>query len=246
MRGNMRLQFVVCRALQREAYLCAARSAHIVDVVLMPQGLHEQPDRLREELQKAVERATDGAGVVYDATLLGYGLCSNGLAGLHAPIPLVLPRAHDCITLLLGSKESYQQYFDSHHGIYWYSAGWIEHSLQPGRERRERTYREYVEKYGEDNAEYLMEMEQTWMKEYSFATYIDWGFPLSGEYRRYTKECADYLKWSFDEVRGDPRLFMKLVNGEWDDHDFLVVKPGEQIAPDVNHPGIVRAEPRPG
>ena len=45
----MRLQWIVCRVLQREAYLCAARSPHVVDLVLMPQGLHFE---VLEEIQK--------------------------------------------------------------------------------------------------------------------------------------------------------------------------------------------------
>jgi hypothetical protein len=238
----MRFQFIVCKALQREAYLCAAQSKHIVDVVTMPQGLHEQPDKLRQELQEALNRTADPAGNPYDASLMGYGLCSNGLAGLHCGITLVIPRAHDCITLLLGSKEVYKAYFDTHKGVYWYSAGWIEHSLQPGRERRERTFSKYVEQYGEDNAGYLMELEEKWMTEYSNATYIDWALPLSDQYRKYTRECAEYLNWNFDEVQGNPGLLMRLVNGEWDDGDFLVVQPGHNTAPDVNNPGIIKSE----
>ena len=39
------------------------------------------------------------------------------------------------------------------------------------RHRYELQLAEYTEKYGEDNAQYLMEVEQTWMKEYSWATY---------------------------------------------------------------------------
>ena len=198
----MRFQFIVCKALQREAYLCAAQSKHIVDVVLMPQGLHEQPDKLRQKAQEALNRTSDAAGHPYDATLMGYGLCSNGVAGLQCGITLVIPRAHDCITLLLGSKEAYKTYFDSHKGVYWYSAGWIEHSLQPGRERREQTFKKYVEQYGEDNAEYLMEMEEKWMKEYSNATYIDWGLPLSNQYRKYTRECAEYLNGTMTKFKG--------------------------------------------
>jgi hypothetical protein len=238
----MRFQFIVCKTLEREAYLCAARSKHVVDVVLMPQGLHEQLDKLRQEVQEALNKTADAAGQPYDASLMGYGLCSNGVAGLQCEIPLVIPRAHDCITLLLGSKEAYKKYFDAHKGVYWYSAGWIEHSLQPGRERCDKNLKKYVEQYGEDNAGYLMEMEEKWMKEYSQATYIDWGWPLSDQYRKYTHECAEYLKWKYDEVQGNPSLLMRLVNGEWDDEDFLVVRPGQRTAPDVNNPGIIKAE----
>ena len=62
----------------------------------------------------------------YDAVLLGYGLCSNGLVGMGArSIPLVVPRAHDCITLFLGSKERYLQYFQDNPGVYFMTSGWI-------------------------------------------------------------------------------------------------------------------------
>ena len=172
----MRLQFIICKVMQREAYYCAARSRNIVDVAVMPQGLHNEPEKLRSEVQKALDATSDIQGRPYDALLLGYGLCSNGIVGLHSQIPIVVPRGHDCITLLLGSKDRYKEYFDSHRGVYWFSPGWIETDNQPGKERFERTLKEYIEKFGEDNAEYLMETEKNWMKEYNWATYIDWGF----------------------------------------------------------------------
>jgi hypothetical protein len=161
----MRVQFIACKVMQREAYFCAARSKNTVDIVLMPQGLHENPDNLRSEVQGALEKVDDLHGRRYDASLLGYGLCSNGIVGLSAKIPIVIPRGHDCVTLLLGSKEKYREYFDSHRGIYWYSSGWIGAGNPPGKERYEKTLDEYREKYGEDNAKYLMETEQKWMKE---------------------------------------------------------------------------------
>ena len=175
----MRFQFIVCKVMQREAYLCAGRSENVVDIVLMEQGLHNEPEKLRCEVQKTLERTSDIQGKRYDASLLGYGLCSNGIAGLCAKIPLVVPRGHDCITLLLGSKERYKEYFDSHRGVYWYSPGWMDTGTQPGKERYELTLKQYREKYGEDNTQYLMGLEQKWMKEYNWATYIDWSLPNS-------------------------------------------------------------------
>ncbi|MHC4144446.1 MAG: DUF1638 domain-containing protein, partial [Planctomycetota bacterium] len=139
----MRLQFIACKVMQREAYFCAARSKNVVDVVLMEQGLHDTPDELRRQVQKALGNTLDIQGHPYDASLLGYGLCSNGIVGLSATIPIVVPRGHDCITLLLGSKERYQEYFDSHRGVYWYSAGWIEAGKPPGKDRYERMLAEY-------------------------------------------------------------------------------------------------------
>ena len=238
----MRLQFIVCKVMQREAYYCAARSKNIVDIVLMEQGLHDQPDRLRAEVQKALETTTDIHNRPYDATLLGYGLCSNGIAGLAARIPIVVARAHDCITLLLGSKEKYKQYFDSHRGVYWYSPGWIEHAKQPGKERYEELLEEYTRKYGPENAQYLMEVEQTWMKEYNWAAYVDWGLGDSDRYREYTKACAEFLNWGYDELRGNPDLMQRMVDGDWNEDDFLVVRPGRKIAENVTEDGIIKAE----
>ena len=209
---------------------------------LMPQGLHEQPDKLRSEVQTSLNRTQDDKGRNYDASLLGYGLCSNGIVGLSAKIPLVIPRGHDCITLLLGSKEKYRQYFDTHRGVYWYSPGWIKTGGQPGKERYQRTLKTYLDKYGLDNAEYLMSMEQNWMSEYSWATYIDWGFDNSEKEKIYTRICAEYLGWKYDEIKGDPSLCQKLLDGSWNDSDFLIIKPGRKITEDLTDNGIIKVQ----
>jgi len=237
----MRLQFITCKVMQREVYFCAARSKNVVDIVLMEQSLHDQPDKLRTQVQKALDNTCDINGRPYDASLLGYGLCSNGIAGLSAKIPIVVPRGHDCITLLFGSKDKYKEYFDSHRGVYWYSPGWIESGKQPSRERCEKLLKEYKEKYGEDNARYLMEVEQKWIKEYNWATYIDWGLADSDRYKEYTKRCAEFLGWNYDQLEGDPGLMQRLVDGQWNESEFLVVKPGQKIAEDLTSDGIIGA-----
>jgi hypothetical protein len=237
----MRLQFIVCKVMQREAYYCAARSPNIVDVVVMRQGLHNEVETLRREVQKALDATTDIQGKPYDASLLGYGLCSNGIVGLHSGIPVVVPRGHDCITLLLGSKDRYKEYFGSHRGVYWFSPGWIETDNQPGEERFERTLKEYIEKFGEDNAQYLIETEQNWMKEYNWAAYIDWGFANNEQEKQFTKRAAEFLNWKYDEMKGDSGLMQRLVDGQWNEKEFLIVRPGERIAEDLTSEGIIRA-----
>jgi len=209
----------------------------------MPQGLHEKPDQLRRELRMALERTEDSRGRRYDASVLGYGLCSNGIVGLSATIPFVVARGHDCITLLLGSKEKYRQYFDTHRGVYWYSAGWIEANNQPGKERYEQTLTEYRQKYGEENADYLMEVEQSWIQQYNLAAYIDWPLGNSARYRQYTRRCAEFMQWSYDEVKGDPSLMQQLLDGPWPDEQFLLVQPSQKIVENLTSEGIVAAEP---
>ena len=238
----MRLKFVTCKVMQREAYLCASRSRNIIDIVQMPQGLHDTPDLLRSEVQKELDKTADVSGKSYDAVLLGYCLCSNGITGLHSDIPVVVARGHDCMTLLLGSRHRYQDYFDTHKGIYWYSIGWIEqcNTFRPGKERFEKILSEYTDKYGEDNAQYLMEMEQNWINEYKRATFIDWGLQGTQAAKAYTRECAAFMHWEYDEIKGNPSLMQRLLDGDWDDEDFLVVKPGQTIQEDLTNPGIMK------
>jgi hypothetical protein len=240
----VRFACLCCEVLFREFSLAAALSPATIDLVLMPQGLHNTPAELRRRVQEEIDRLENGPAYVhaenteaippprYDAILLGYALCSNGVVGLSSQrLPLVIPRGHDCITILLGSKERYREYFDTHHGVYWYSSGWIERTLQPGRERRELTLQRYTKLYGEDNAEYLMEMEQNWYTEYEWATYINWELPTAERDRQFTRACAEYLGWNFDEVQADRQLIYDFLGGQWDSARFLTVQPGECIEP---------------
>lgn len=249
----MRIACIYCDVLFRECCLAAAESSATIDFIGLPQGLHRNPAELRRRVQGEIDRLEAGHELAvseethsipipsYDAILLGYALCSNGVVGLTTQrTPLVIPRGHDCITLLLGSKSRYQEYFDSHHGVYWYSSGWIERTMQPGKERWELTRRMYLEQYGEENGEYLMEIEQNWYKEYRWATYIDWGLSTSERDRQYTRECAQYLGWEYDELIGDRRLLYDFLGGRWKSEDFLVVPPGACIEPG-HDPGILKA-----
>ena len=118
----MRLKCLTCEVLARPVYLCAAQSSHVVDVELFQRGLHNQPPDLRASLQAHIEAASG-----YDAVVLAYGLCGQGTLGLIAHhAPLVIPRAHDCITLFLGDRQRYQFQFDHYPGTYWYTQDYLE------------------------------------------------------------------------------------------------------------------------
>ena len=121
----MRLKCLCCEAFARPIYLYAAQSPHIVDVELFRIGLHTHPVDLRQQLQSAINAVPADAG--YDAVVLAYGLCGKATAGLTAKnAPLVLPRAHDCITLFLGSRERYTREFNRCPGTYWYALDYVE------------------------------------------------------------------------------------------------------------------------
>ena len=113
--------------------------------------------------------------------------------------PLVIPRAHDCITLFLGSKERYTKRFEESPGTYYYSSGWIERkdgSTEQGNmrmineEAKKKRFDSYVEKYGLDNAQYLVEMESQWATNYNSMALIDLGSGTREIYRNFTQQVA--------------------------------------------------------
>jgi len=233
----MRLKCLSCEVLAREVYFCAAHSPHIIDVELLRYGLHDTPSDLRVKLQAYID-ASVGQG--YDAIVLGYGLCGKAIEGLQAKdVPLVLPRAHDCITLFLGSRARYQQQFDQNPGTYWFANDYVERSKRNGSSLAmgsagpqtdlQATYEKYVAKYGQDNADYLMTVMGEWSKHYNRAVFVDMGVGDASVAERAAQENASKRGWTFERMAGDLVLIRRLLNGDWAD-DFLILQPGEAVA----------------
>lgn len=239
---------LTCEALARSIYAAAADAPHTVTVQLFRQGLHNTPKSLRATLQAQIDAIAPGT---CDALLLVYGMCGTSTVGLVArETPLVIPRAHDCITLYLGARERYQAEFDAHPGTYWYSLDYLERnedsaSLGLGAATigaMDDVYEEYVRKYGQDNADYLMEAMGEWGKHYDRAVYIDMGGPDGHAYEQMAREQAARRGWAFERRQGDRRLLTMLVHGEWPDDEFLVVPPGYRIRQSGTG-GLIDCEP---
>ena len=238
----LNLKIIACNVMWRELCYYASVSPNKFEFSYLPWGLHRDPAQLHAEVQAAVDQAADG----FDAILLGYGLCSRGIEGISAgKTRLVITKGHDCITCFLGSRQRYREYFDAHPGTYWYTPGWIENHVSPGKERYEITYAEYKEKFGKDNGEYLMEMEQGWYKQYSTAAYVDLGVGNVEAHKAYTRDCAEWLGWKYDELKGDAGMFQRFVGGDWEGDEFLIVKPEHHIEA-TNDEDIIRAAPNKG
>lgn len=233
---EMHLKLIACEVLAREAYICAAGSRHVIDIDLLEKGLHDKPDRLRMELQKQIDETKDG---VYDAILLGYGLCSNAVADLRArQIPLVIPRAHDCITLYLGSRARYNTEFSAQPGTFYYTVDYIERNSRTSDwmvlgsavdTNIDAVYQEYVERYGQDNADYLMEVMGAWSENYSRAAFIDMKVGSFPEYECQTQEQAARRGLNYEKLDGSIALMQAMIEGEWPEKDFLVIEPGQSV-----------------
>jgi hypothetical protein len=231
---------IACAVLEIEITHFARGLSHIIRIDMLEQGLHNDPPKLREKLQAAVNRIE--AETDAEAIVLGYGLCSRGSEGVKTGrCQLVIARAHDCITHLLGSKERYAQCVKENPGTYWYSPGWNRHATMPGKERYEKLYREYVEKYGAENAEFLMESEQHWFNTYNNAAFAHLGVGGIEKELAYTQKCAAWLGWRCDHQCGDPSLVKALLSGPWDNERFLVLAPDQTFRLTADERVIERA-----
>lgn len=245
----MIFKLIACEVFTREMVSAAASGPHRVDLDFLPKGLHDlPPGEMPGRMQAALDAVAPG---VYDAVLLGYGLCNNGLTGVTArDCPVVIPRAHDCMTLFLGSRQRYRDYFDTHPGTYFLTGGWIEYGETRGElaeqsvQRRlgmDRSLESLIAEYGEDNAAYLYETLCRGTRNYGRIAYVPMGVEPPGTEETARQRATD-RNWQFERVPGDMRLIHRLVAGSWDPEDFLVVPPGESIQPTYDET-IVTARP---
>lgn len=244
----MKLALIGCMVMAREVSYALYQSKNTIQCFWLEQGLHNTPEELRQRLQSEIDRIEDTQERLMpeqkaDAILLAYGLCSNGVVGLRSrTLPLVVPRCDDCISLFLGSRQRYLELFHSHKGIYWFSKGWVENAFIPSKENYDALYAQYVELYGEDNAEYLMEIETGYIKNYENAFFVKSPIYDDSEEEQKVRETAEQFGWNFKEEVGDMGFISDLINGNWDDERFLVCAPQKTIVADYQGKKIAEGE----
>lgn len=227
----MRLLLIGCGLLLRELSDAIVHSPHLVEARYLPAGLHDMGAKyMRQRLQEEIDSIEVSN---YDAIVLGYALCGTGIAGLKAPaIPLVVARAHDCITLLMGSREHYVEYFNANPGVYYRSVGWMERSreihdqLFSGGLSQDRDA--LIAQYGEDAGQYLYEEATRYKQSYRKLTYIRTASEFDNHFAGQAQAEAHEKNWQYEEFSGTLKLFRRLLAGDWET-DFLIVPPGEVI-----------------
>jgi len=241
----MRLKLISCEVLFREMCDACAHSPHQVDPEFLPKGLHDLGGKpMAKKVQEAVDRTPEG---VFEAILLGYGLCGNGLDGLTARhTRLVLPRAHDCIALLMGSRERYQRYFERNPGTFYRSTGWLERGkglqqLTHDTRGFDESLEALIRKYGEDNGRYLYQEMTRYRSHYRKLTFIETGLEAGGKFIAEAAAEAQENGWSFERLPGDLAWLRRLVEGDWAEAEFVVALPGQRIMASYDN-GVLRVQ----
>ena len=247
----MFIKFICCDVFTRIACELVSKSPHIVDLDFVPMLAHDEPKKLNAQIKEKIDLSINESGRKYDAVILGFGLCGNSVIGLSCPVPMIIPRAHDCCTIQMGSKENFIAAFGDILSARWSSTGYFErcHGLNHGYLGTEQLatyktsaeYMGYIEKYGEDNADYIWETMHPEI-ETDEAVYIKIeGFEYSDSFENYKSEIEKSDK-KLKVVDGDISMLESLVCGDWDDERFLVVPPGKKIVGVYDMQYVMKAE----
>ena len=213
----MRLKLLACEIFRREISSLTEGLLHHVDVDFLPMDLHAAGRTRRK--QRLTEYLANVDENTYDAVLLASGLCTAGISGFVAGnIPLVIPKAHDCITLFFGCRKRYQNYFFANGGTYFLTAGWLEQND-------------------------ALNSETGMMPHYRKIAFIETGTEPDDSYERQARNIAESQNWEFEKLFGNLSLLRRLIHGNWDE-DFLIIPPGSAIQTTCNEDVLEIVEKR--
>lgn len=243
----MRLKLIACDVLMRELCLLIAKSPHIFDVDFTEKNSHNYPDNLRESIQDKIDHCV---GKNYDAVLLGYGLCGNSTTALESrDTRIVIPRAHDCCTLFLGSKEEFERHFKDNPSQPFSSPGYIERSDSPfhdallrGDMESDPVYLGYVAKWGEENAKYIYETMYGTKTKNKKLIYIEIPETRNPDYSKLCRKRAEESGMEWVPLVGSLELLRSLLDGNWEEESFLILNPGQRSRGAYDWEEIIRAE----
>ncbi|MCU0786123.1 MAG: DUF1638 domain-containing protein [Verrucomicrobia bacterium] len=235
-----KVAILACSVFEREIALLTQGAKHIVETRFFEIGLHDRPDVLRATLQQQLDEVDSRNDI--QAVILAYGLCGRSTAGLRSlRHKLIIPRAHDCITVFMGSKEAYAEHQRRCPTCFYYTPGWNRARRVPGPDKLEVLKTELAKKFEADDVEFLMETEREQWAQHNTATYIDLGTDDAESEADYARRCAEWLGWKFERIHGDVALLRDLLWGKWDNARFQIVEPGQQLGQSTDT-NVLRAE----
>ncbi len=212
-----RLKVIACEVAFRELCFCAAQADTVVDFTFMPRKLHiVGAAKMQEILQGEIDKVD---AEKYDAILLAYGLCGNGIVGLCSPLPIVVPKVRDCISFFLGSQQKYDAFLKEHPKAFFFTSGWIEREMNFGGGNILDNFAKMPDKY------------KSMIDEFVF---INTNVGNTKDYREKIRTQAESIAWTPIEIEGDNSLLFRFLNGNWSENEFAVIPPNHRIVSSDN------------
>lgn len=206
----MRLKIIACEVMKEE--LLAIKTTAQIEYEFVSMGLHLHPQKLHIELQSILDRSQG-----FDKIILAFGLCGGAAKNLTAPdTEIFMPKVHDCIPVLLGSRADYEEY-QKERGIFYLSTGWMisEKDILSEHQR-------IREKYGEKKAFSILQRMYDSYKKVLFIHTGSIGEEISLDE---SHQIARLLKLSHHTTQSNPIYLQQIINGPWDDENFIRIPP---------------------
>lgn len=219
----MKTLLIGCNTIKPEIEYAVKKVNQDLECRWLNSGLHNVPVNLKTEVQKAIDQAVEEG---YQRIILGYAFCGNGIVGINSrSCELIIPRVDDCITLFLGSP-SKRLAVPNGSGTYYLTWGWAfdeEHLWDD--------YDKYVEAYGEEMADELMEDMLGHYKQIGIInTHC---YPLDEIFEAGQKMSDKFDLGKVVEIDSDNSYVEQLLTGPWDEKRFLVIPPETTIAQEL-------------
>lgn len=219
----METAVIACKTIETELGAAMAATGKDYPVLWLESGLHNDPQRLNARLREELGKLRGGRA------LLAMGFCGNSVNGLRAEgFELVIPRADDCITLLLGGTERRAR-ITRELAAYFLTEGWLR-----GEQNLWVEYRHTVKKYGEKRAKRISEVMYS---HYRTLALVDTGAEPVGPLLESTRIIAETLGFAQEVIPGTLSWLEELLTGPWGEPRFIVKRDGESVNLDDLMPG---------
>ena len=208
---------IACSMMKNEINRVFADHDLKYPIVWLEKGLHEYPEKLKEELAK---RICEYNRMPY--IILLYGMCGYAVTGLSADgSTLVIPKFDDCVRMLMCLNKG--ELIQTEAGHLYVTDEWVTSEKFLLKE-----FDGYIETYGKRKGRMSAKM---MIGNYSGIDVIDDGTYDAPACAESIREKAESYGLTCQCVRGTLRVIEKILLGEWDE-EVVVKAPGETVSMD--------------
>ena len=216
------IALIGCDIIRPELEVLCREHAPQTRLRFLDQNLHRRPEQMPAIIQAAID---DLADEDIAQVVLGYGLCSNGLVGVEAPPQgMIVPRVHDCVALVLGSRAAFDEQFTAHPGTYYLTASWIDADKDPLGTME----KEYAPRLGRETAEWGMREE---LRHQTRIALVDSGVCAGScdRVRDRAQANAEFFDKQYEELAGSAEYLKRLITGPYPQDEFIAIAPGDEV-----------------
>ena len=210
---------LACSSLEK--YVAAAQEKMKTDypVITIDRAYHAEP----EDMKKRIEEMIAGLPEEVDTVLVAMAFCGGAWDHVTVSKRVVIPKADDCVSILLHTGEETEANLKESGHLYIYE----QNPADFGAVRLMNDSSLIGEEYRNIDREMLMHM---WFDQYHHMDIIDTGYNdcYTEAYAAAAQEQADQIGAELDYTAGSNTILEKLVSGKWETQ-FIVAEAGKLI-----------------